>query len=376
MSGVQNQEQSNNVNNQCDSVPLISSSPNQNEATKSKEEQAIWEIEVWKRAQMTQFKSYLKQLEFEFFSKIKEDMEKKEDLREKEFKSKINELNILQNKLRKKASELESRENKITLCEEELKLKINEVSRQLINKDDEIAYIKKRFKDEKLQLEKEKSSLNKKIIEKQQQLENLENSFTNYKKEVEDSPLSLLKNEITRKQIQNEELTKEKNRLLEQLEKSNQVNDKLKNDLIKMKKAFDTEKEAMYKQRVDEVEKIKFEIYNQRMSQNEMNELKELREKIKNYSENEQNGTTMKVSINNNTMPQMGQTSQSVRKEYKIISINKRPKLNENDIRNEIDRLTKERNMLLSSKMYEENDPLIVQFDSKIRKLLQSSGNY
>ena len=124
-----------------------------------------------------------------------------------------------------------------------------------------------------------------------------------------------------------------------------------------MKKAFDSEKEAMYKQRVDEVEKIKFEIYNQRMSQNEMNELKELREKLKNYNENEQNGTTMKVSINNNTMPQMGQTSQSVRKEYKIISINKRPKLNENDIRNEIDRLTKERNMLLSSKMYEENDP-------------------
>ena len=83
------------------------------------------------------------------------------------------------------------------------------------------------------------------------------------------------------KQIQYEELTKEKNRLQAELDKSKAVNDKLKNDLIKMKKAFDNEKEQMYKQRVDEVEKIKFEIYNQKMSQNEMNELKELREKIK-----------------------------------------------------------------------------------------------
>lgn len=375
---IEAQTASSNINvNNNESVPIMGSNPNPSDLQKSKEEQAIWEIEVWKRAQMTQFKSYLKQLEFEFISKIKDDMEKKEDQREKEFKSKINELNILQNKLRKKASELESRENKITLCEEELKLKINEVSRQLINKDDEIAYIKKRFKDEKMQLEKEKSGLNKKIIDQQKNYENLEATYMNYKKEVEDSPLSLLKNEITRKQIQNEELTKEKNRLIEQLEKSNQVNDKLKNDLIKMKKAFDAEKEAMYKQRVDEVEKIKFEIYNQKMSQNDMNELKELREKMKNsLQNNDQNGTTMKVSINNNTMQPMAQTSQSLRKEFKILTINKRQKLNEGDIRNEIDKLTKERNMLLSSKMYEENDPLIVQYDIKLRKLLQSSAQY
>lgn len=375
---IEAQTASSNINvNNNESVPIMGSNPNPSDVQKSKEEQAIWEIEVWKRAQMTQFKSYLKQLEFEFISKIKDDMEKKEDQREKEFKSKINELNILQNKLRKKASELESRENKITLCEEELKLKINEVSRQLINKDDEIAYIKKRFKDEKMQLEKEKSGLNKKLIEQQKNYENLEATYMNYKKEVEDSPLSLLKNEITRKQIQNEELTKEKNRLIEQLEKSNQVNDKLKNDLIKMKKAFDAEKEAMYKQRVDEVEKIKFEIYNQKMSQNDMNELKELREKMKNsLQNNDQNGTSMKVSINNNTMQPMAQTSQSLRKEFKILTINKRQKLNEGDIRNEIDKLTKERNMLLSSKMYEENDPLIVQYDIKLRKLLQSSAQY
>ena len=373
---IEAQTASGNINvNNNESVPIMGSNPNPTDVQKSKEEQAIWEIEVWKRAQMTQFKSYLKQLEFEFISKIKDDMEKKEDQREKEFKSKINELNILQNKLRKKASELESRENKITLCEEELKLKINEVSRQLINKDDEIAYIKKRFKDEKMQLEKEKSGLNKKLIDQQKNYENLEATYMNYKKEVEDSPLSLLKNEITRKQIQNEELTKEKNRLLEQLEKSNQVNDKLKNDLIKMKKAFDAEKEAMYKQRVDEVEKIKFEIYNQKMSQNDMNELKELREKMKNSMQNnDQNGTTMKVSINNNTMQPMA--SQSLRKEFKILTINKRTKLNEGDIRNEIDKLTKERNMLLSSKMYEENDPLIVQYDIKLRKLLQSSAQH
>ena len=60
-----------------------------------KEQAMIWDLEVWKRAQQTQFKAYLKQLEFEYLSKLQEDFKNKEDEREKEFKSKINEINNL-----------------------------------------------------------------------------------------------------------------------------------------------------------------------------------------------------------------------------------------------------------------------------------------
>lgn len=363
------------------------------------QEQIIWESEVWKRATQTQFYAHLKQVEYEHLTELQKEFKLKEDEREKEFKVKINELNLLQTRLRKKASELESRENKIILVEEELKLKINEVSRQLINKDDEIAYIKKRFKEEKALIEKDKLALNKALMDKQKELDATRANLTQFKKEVDESPLSIIRGELTRKSIENEEMIKEKNKLLLDLEKSKEVNDKLKLDLIKMKKAFDTEKENMYKQKVDDIEKIKFEIYNQKMSQNDMNELRELRMRIKTLTlgnggigdhnslnqcqGQNQMGNTGSMNLGNsnfspfNTQQLPNQQQQNVmppKKEYKILSINRRARMTEMDIKSEIDRLTKERGLLLSGGMYSEGDPLIVQLDIKIRKLIDNSG--
>lgn len=368
-----------------ESIPMMNFQQDQQQ----KIEATIFDTELWKRAEQTKFKAHLKQVEYEFLSKKNEELKKIEDQRNKEFKDKITQIDTLKHKLSKMASELEKRENQIKLCEEELKMKINEVSRQLINKDDEIIYIKNRFKEEKTALEKEKKLLTKKLNDKQKAYDDLEETFRQYKKDIEDSPLTLLKNEINRKQIQYEELTKEKNRLQAELDKSKAVNDKLKNDLIKMKKAFDNEKEQMYKQRVDEVEKIKFEIYNQKMSQNEMNELKELREKIKMLTDGPTAGSNINqvnnfstvanpnfsATMNNNNNNQM-QQGQSLKKEYKILTVSKGRRFYENDATNEIERLTKERDMLLNGKLYEENDPIIIQLDMRIRKLLQNSGNY
>lgn len=358
------------------------------------QEQIIWESEVWKRATQTQFYAHLKQIEYEHLTELQKEFKQKEEEREKEFKSKINELNLLQTRLRKKASELESRENKITLVEEELKLKINEVSRQLINKDDEIGYIKKRFKEEKALIEKDKLALNKILSDKQKELDSMRSHLTQFKKEMDESPLSIIRGELTKKSIENEELVKEKNKLLLDIDKAKEVNDKLKLDLIKMKKAFDNEKENMYKQKVDEIEKIKFEIYNQKMSQNDMNELRELRMKIKALggdinSQNQlgQMGNTGGIGsmnlggsnfspFNTQQLPPQQQGTIQPKKEYKILSINRKARMNEMDIKSEIDRLTKERGLLLSGGMYSEGDPLIVQLDIKIRKLIDNSANY
>ena len=48
-----------------------------------------------------------------------------------------------------------------------------------------------------------------------------------------------------------------------------------------MKKTFENEKEQWYKQKLDEIEKLKFEIYNQKMTQNQLQELEELKQKVK-----------------------------------------------------------------------------------------------
>jgi hypothetical protein len=52
-------------------------------------------------------------------------------------------------------------------------------------------------------------------------------------------------------------------------------------DLIKIKKIYETEKEQLFKQKIDEVEKLKFEIYNQKATQKELQELNELKQKVK-----------------------------------------------------------------------------------------------
>jgi hypothetical protein len=373
----------NSVNN---IIPLQEGKVPQNFVPNSKEESTIFEIEIWKRAEITKFKAYLKQLEYEFLNKISNEYQQKEESREKEFKVKINELNILQTRLKKKAMELEAREGKINLMEEELKIKINEVARQLANKEEEIVYIKKKFKEEKLSIEKEKQILQKTIQDRIQEYEKLELSFKNYKKQIDDSPVSVLKHEINRKSLENEDLIKSIDRLNQDIAKLNNQNERLKIDLLKMKKTFESEKEQMYKQKIDEIEKLKFEIFNQKTSQNEMMELVELRNKIKmmssgnNIMSNEIGVPTYNSSIQNKNMEVQNQKSQ--KKEYKIINI--RTKSNsalggnyhssQNDLKSDIERLYQERESLINSGNYLEGDPLIIQIDNRIRRILEQSN--
>ena len=365
-----------------------------NQPPENKKEKIEFELENWKRTEEIKFKAYLRQVEYDYVTKLQEDFKRKEDAREKEFKQKINEINLLKNKLSKKASELESRENKISLCEEQLKLKINEVSKQLVNKDDEIAYITNRFKDEKALLQKEKITLQKNIENLKKQLENVNENFKKYKEEIEDSPISLLKNEINKKQILLEEAEKEKTRLNNEIINAKNINDKLKNDLIKMKRAYEEDKENMYKQKMEEIEKLKFEIYNQRESKEELNELKNLKEQIinstginggltQNYNTVNQNFSSLNYNNANTMQPNnninlMNASQQSINQQqpkkrlYKILSYSRKEKINEYDAKNEIERLSKERDMLLNG-VYQENDPIIVQLENKIKRLLQSS---
>ena len=348
------------------------------------EKAIIWDLEVWKRAEQAQFKAYLKQLEFEYLSKLQEDFKNKEDEREKEFKAKINEINNLRNKLNKMASNLESRENKIKLTEEELKMKINEVSKQLVIKDEEIELIKKNSKDEMDKLQKRISLLKKDIEKKQKDLSASEEKYNNYKKNMEESTESKLRTEIVRKQMQNEELEKQITKLENEIKNRDKTIEKLKADLIKLRKNYETEKDNMFKQRMEEIEKLKFDIYNQRSSSEEMKEIRELKERIKELT------TAKKVenpeNNNFNFMPptQGGypiqyymnvpspQSPNKQKKIYTIISYNKR---DEGDKpKNELEKLIKERDQLLNSGMYKEKDPLIFQLNNKIKRMSENFG--
>ena len=346
------------------------------------EKAIIWDLEVWKRAEQAQFKAYLKQLEFEYLSKLQEDFKNKEEEREKEFKTKINEINNLKNKLSKKINDLESRENKIKICEEELKIRINEVSKQLVIKDDDISLIKKNAKEEQDKLNKNITQLKKKLDLKQKEINSLEETFNTYKKDIENSPMSTLKNEITRKQIQNDELERQMKNLENEIKNRDKTIENLKVEIIKLRKTYETEKENMYKQRLEEIEKLKFDIYNQRSSSEEMKEIRELKEKIKelsmpkknqNYENNNFNymsGTMpMQYIVNEPNPPSPGPKNKKI---YTIISYNRR---DEGDKpRNELEKLIMEKEQLLKSGMYKENDPLIFQLNNKIKRISETFG--
>ena len=345
------------------------------------EKAIIWDLEVWKRAEQAQFKAYLKQLEFEYLSKLQEDFKNKEEEREKEFKTKINEINNLKNKLSKKINDLESRENKIKICEEELKIRINEVSKQLVLKDEEISLIKKNAKDEQDKLNKNNTQLKKKLETKQKEITTIEEKFNTYKKDMENSPMSTLRNEITRKQIQYDELEKQMKNLENEIKNRDKTIENLKVEIIKLRKTYETEKENMYKQRLEEIEKLKFDIYNQRTSSEEMKEIRELKEKIKELSNPKKNENYENNNFNymSGTMPMQyfmnmpNPPSPSKNKKiYTIISYNKR---DEGDKpRNELEKLIMEKEQLLKSGMYKENDPLIFQLNNKIKRISESFG--
>ena len=108
---------------------------------------------MWKRAEEAKFKAYLKQREIEKIEQITADWKNKEYEREQQFNEALRGVEGLEGKLRQQALDLQRREERIIQLEEELKSKISEVSRQLANKEEEVMNVKKRFKEEKAQLE-------------------------------------------------------------------------------------------------------------------------------------------------------------------------------------------------------------------------------
>ena len=181
-------------------------------------------------------------------------------------------------------------------------------------------------------------------------------------------------------------MKKQIEKLENEIKSRNQKIENLKADMIKLRKNYETEKENMYKQRLEEVEKLKFDIYNQRTSSEEMREIRELKEKIKELSmakKNDFNNYNNMGYANMGGMPQefniqpgvSQQQENQNKKVYTIISYNRKDGGDDRP-KNNLEKLIMERDQLLNSGMYKENDPLIYQMNNKIKKITESFGGY
>lgn len=117
----------------------------------------MWELETWKKAEETKARITLKHKEIEFWTNLSEQQRKSDVEKEKQFKKIEANLMLQEGKLRAKMGELSRREQKILLLEQELQTKIGEVSRECFLKDQEIEVIKRRHKEDKNAVIKEKT---------------------------------------------------------------------------------------------------------------------------------------------------------------------------------------------------------------------------
>ena len=253
-----------------------SASPGQGEG----DYQAVWQLQMWKRAEEAKFKAYLRQREIEKIEEVTSTWKMKEQERETTFQDALKSIETLETKLRTHALDLQRREERIVQLEEELKHKINEVSRQLASKEEEVISVKKRFKEEKNILETEKKRAQVQIEDLRSRLEQADSKFVAYKQEVEHSPLNVLRTELAQKQIEIVELESKVNAANEQRDEYKQKFEKVKQDMITLKKQIDREKEQTLSRQAEELEQIKKHMRDQAQQAAEKQELGHLRAQL------------------------------------------------------------------------------------------------
>ena len=207
------------------------------------EDQVVWQLEMWKRAEMAKFLAHLKQKEIEKIEEVTKTWKMREAEREQAFGDSIQRVNTLESKVRQKATDLQRREERIIQLEEELKSKIMEVSRQLTSKEEEIMNIKKKFKEERVQLENDKKRITKESVDYQNKMTEANERYFNLKKSVEDSPVSVLRNELGAKQLEIVELESKVKIATEQRDEYHEKYDQIKKDMIALKRMLDMQKE-------------------------------------------------------------------------------------------------------------------------------------
>lgn len=125
--------------------------------------------------------------------------------------------------------------------EEELKQKIAEVSRQLTLKEEEIMNVKKRFKEERTTLEMDKKRLTAQVEELKGRAEQAEAKLLAFKRDIDESPLSVLRGELSQKNMELIESESRGKQAVEERDEARRRFEALKKDMVALKKQLDKE---------------------------------------------------------------------------------------------------------------------------------------
>lgn len=165
-------------------------------AEKPEDYKAVWELELWKRAEETIWKSLLKNKEQEYIALLAIDWQDHENKREASFQKLSAEVSGLEAKLRTKTLDLLKREKNIIKLEEAKKLKINESVRVMALKEEEIQSSKSKINEILLKHRKDIKPLETQLDQLKQEIQQSEENLRKLKRDQDFASVSKLKEEI------------------------------------------------------------------------------------------------------------------------------------------------------------------------------------
>jgi chromosome segregation ATPase len=289
--------------------------------------------------------------------------------------------------LKSKVQEMQKRETKIVNLEEELKSKIHEVSRKLAEKEEEIINIKKRFKEEKMGLLNDKKNLKQQVDDAKALLDETEERYRIYRKDMEESPLSVLRTELGKKNIEIAELNAKLQKSNEEIASGNNRFKKLRIEHTKLRREMERQREESSLKQAEELEKLKMEMRNQNLAEQDRQEILFLKEELTSV----QTKLLMKQDENQKQQPmymtgmssdgfitnQMQNSNpfgtQNMLKQTKMSQNRDTPSKQQKE-ESRLEALKKMKKDMMSDGFYNEHDDLVIQLDDEIKRE-QSRGS-
>ena len=348
----------------------------------SEEYKAAFDLETWKRAEQAKFKNHLKQIELETIENVTKEWKTKEEKRDAELQAKGTQVDTLIKNLRVKTKQLQTRESRIVQIEDELKAKLNESSRQLGVKEEEIIDLKRKFKEERMGLQNNIKGLQAQLEDSKGLLDEVEMRYRNYRQDMEESPLSVLRTEIGNKNIEVAELKAKLDKVNGDKIDLEMKFKKLRQEYTKLRRETERQKDEMMEKQAEELEKVKMELKNKALDEQQRQEILLLKDELtklqtkvliseEDAKQAQQTYISNPMSSNydtTNTQLAMGSNPFATSIQPATIGRNIGSPDRQQKPNSKLEELQQLKENLMSSQMYSENDDIIIELENQIKR--------
>lgn len=229
--------------------------------------QAVWELELWKRAEESKWKNSLKAKEQDFIASLALEWQEKENKRDLVFQKLVNDINSLENKVKNKALDLQKREKNIIQAEKNFKTKINDSARILALKEEEIQNIRSKITEISAKSAKENKQLELQLEKFKNESAASEELLRQMKRDLDFVLVDNLKQEI-------EEFSTKNLNLRRNIEITTQQKDMLKvncenfrNNFVKILKDYEEEKKIWEAKEIENLEILEYDLEKYKFSE-------------------------------------------------------------------------------------------------------------